>query len=324
GGQNDALLALAAFAVGIGVPGFCGSGNAAVAHGDLALVKILDAQGITKGKGELLEFQDLAAIGFLMDAMEGLDATGIELVSDGAIRGEHELLDDAVGDVALAAGDAGYLLLFIEGDDRLGEIEIDGAIFGAAGVEQQRKALHGAEMVVELGVASGHFRIALENFVDVGVGHALDGADDAGHHPGIEHASSGVEVHDGAEDEALFAGIERAHAVGESFRKHGNGAIDEVDGITAQAGFAIERRLGTNVVGDVGDVYLKEPATVVAALDVNGVVEVAGGFAVNGDNGQFAEIFPAGAVVFGNGQGQALGFMQDFVGKSVGKMMLAN
>jgi len=131
-------------------------------------------------------------------------------------------------------------------------------------------------------------------------------------------------MHDGAEDEALFAGIERAHAVGESFRKHGNGAIDEVDGIAAEAGFAIERRLGTNVVGDVGDVHLKEPAAVFAALDVNGVVEVAGGFAVNGDDGEFAEIFPAGAVAFGNGQGEALGLLQNFAGEGMGKMMFAN
>ena len=285
GGQSDALLALAAFAVRIGAAGFCGSRDAAVAHDDFALVEILDAQGIAKSAGEFLEFQDFAGIGLFVHAMKGLDATGIELVIDGAIGGEHELLDDAVRNVAFAAGNAGYLLLFIEGNDGLGEVEIDGAIFGAAGVEKQRETFHAAEVMVELGVARGHLWIAFENFVDVGVGHALDGTDDAGHHPGVEHASGGVEVHDGAEDKALFAGIERAHAVGESFRKHGNGAIDEVNGITAEAGFAIERRLGTNVVGDVGDVYLKEPAAVVAALDVNGVVEVAGGFAVNGDDG---------------------------------------
>ena len=77
-------------------------------------------------------------------------------------------------------------------------------------------------------------------------------------------------------------------------------------------------------MGNVGDVHLKEPAAVVAALDVNGVVKVAGGFAVNGDDREFAEIFPASAVVFRNGQGEALGFMQNFVGKGVRKMMFAN
>lgn len=77
-------------------------------------------------------------------------------------------------------------------------------------------------------------------------------------------------------------------------------------------------------MSDVGDVHLKKPAAVLAALDVNGIVEVTRGFAVNGNNREFAEIFPAGPVVFRNGQGETLGFLQDFVGESVGKMMLAN
>ena len=171
----------------------------------------------------------------------------------------------------------------------------------AASVEKQGEAFHGAEMVIEMGVARGHLRIAFENLVDVGVGHALDGADDARHHPGIEHASGGVEVHDGAQDEAFFARIERAHAVGQRFGKHGNGAVDEVDGIAAEAGFAIEWRFGMNIVSDVGDVHLQEPAAIVAALDINGVVEIARGFAVDGDDGKFAKIFPAGPVAFGDG-----------------------
>jgi len=40
---------------------------------------------------------------------------------------EHELFDEAVSDVALAARDVGHALLFVEFDDRLGEIEVDGA-----------------------------------------------------------------------------------------------------------------------------------------------------------------------------------------------------
>jgi len=59
-GQSDALLALAAFAVGIGAAGFCRGGHAAVVHGDFALVEILDAKGIAEGAGELL----LRASGF--------------------------------------------------------------------------------------------------------------------------------------------------------------------------------------------------------------------------------------------------------------------
>jgi len=149
-------------------------------------------------------------------------------------------------------------------------------------------------VITQVGVACGHFRIAFEDLVDVGVGHALGGANDAGSHPGIEHAAGGIELHDGAEDEAIFAGLQRAHAVGEGLGKHGDGAIEEVNGVAAETGFAVERGFGRDVVGDVGDVDLQKPAAVFAAFDVDGVVEVARGFAINGDNGQAAKILAAG------------------------------
>ena len=167
-----------------------------------------------------------------------------QVVCDGAVGGEHELFNDAMGDVALAAADVGHVLLVVEFDDRLGEIEIDRAIFAAAGIEELGQIFHGAEMVVHVGVALARFGIAVEDLVDVGVGHAFGGSNHAGNHDGGERASGGIEVHDGAHDQSVFARIERAHAVRESFGKHGNGAIDEVNGIAAEAGFAIERRFG--------------------------------------------------------------------------------
>src|SRR6266704_2868405 len=50
-GKNHLHAALAAVAIGIGASRFCGSGNAAVADGNLALVQIFDAERITKGAG---------------------------------------------------------------------------------------------------------------------------------------------------------------------------------------------------------------------------------------------------------------------------------
>src|SRR5215470_17508015 len=135
-------------------------------------------------------------------------------------------------------------------------------------------------------VALGRFRVAFEDLVDVGVGHAFGGADDDGRHPCAGHAAGGVEVHNGANHQTVFARLERAHAVGERFGKHWDGAVDKVDGVAAEAGFAVERGFGRDVLRDVGDVHLQEPAAVFAALDVNGIVEIAGGFAVNGDDGQ--------------------------------------
>ena len=41
-------------------------------------------------------------------------------------------------DVSHAARDVGHALLFVKFDDRFGQIEIDGTVLGAAGIEEQR------------------------------------------------------------------------------------------------------------------------------------------------------------------------------------------
>src|SRR5271167_4333858 len=76
-------------------------------------------------------------------------------------------------------------------------------------------------------------------------------------------------------------------------------------------------------MGDVGDVHLEKPATVIAAFNVNGVVEIARGFTIDGDDGQVAEILTARAVRFGKWKGKAGGILEDFRGKGMWKMVLA-
>jgi hypothetical protein len=131
-------------------------------------------------------------------------------------------------------------------------------------------------------------------------------------------------VHDGAHDQALFARLQGAHAVGKGFGKHGNGAIDEVNGIAAEARFAVERGFGKNVVGDVGDVNLQEPAAIFAALDIDGVVEIASGLTVDGDDGERAEILASGDVGGGDRNGEMFGFGGDVLWEDVREMMLTN
>ena len=77
-------------------------------------------------------------------------------------------------------------------------------------------------------------------------------------------------------------------------------------------------------MGDVGDVYLQMPTAVGAALDVYGVVKIAGGFAVDGDDREVAKIFAALAFYFADWDGAARSFLEDRVGKCVWEMMLAN
>ena len=75
---------------------------------------------------------------------------------------------------------------------------------------------------------------------------------------------------------------------------------------------------------DVGDVHLQVPAAVGAVLDVNGVVEIARGFAVNGDDGEVAKIFAAVAFALAHGCGALFRFVQDFGGKRMRQVVLAD
>ena len=118
----------------------------------------------------------------------------------------------------------------------------------------------------------------------------------------------GVELHDAAQHQAVFAGAQAADVGGELLRQHGNGAIGEVDAGSAQARFEIEIGAGAHVLGHVGDVDLQLVAAVGALGHQHRVVEVAGRFAVDGDDGQAAEIAAAvGFVLVEMGHAARLG-----------------
>ena len=292
-------------------------------HGNDALDQVFDPQGIAKRARQFLEFQDFLGIGLFVDAVKRREAAPDEIAGDGAVRGEHELFDDAVRDVAFAAHDIGHALLGVEFDDRLGEIEIDRAVLVAAGVQQQSKLLHVEEVRHESGVAPGHLGVAFEDFVDVGVGHALNGADHTRGEAGFAHTAGGVEFHQRAHDQTVLAGIQRTDAVRENFREHGDGAVGEVDRCPAQARLAVERLHGANVMRHVSDVDGEMPAGG-AAFHVDGVVEIARGFAVDGHNGQVAKVRAGSGLAWVHGMSRALSFFKDLRVEDVGQVVFAD
>src|SRR6266849_6514437 len=66
--------AFAAMTVGVRPPGFRWCRNAAMANGDLALVQVFDAKGVSEGARQFFELEDFARVGLLMNAMERFDA----------------------------------------------------------------------------------------------------------------------------------------------------------------------------------------------------------------------------------------------------------
>src|SRR5215469_4431111 len=322
-GERDAHGAFAAVPIGIGSSRLRRRGNAAVAHGKLALVQIFHAQGIAKGARQLFEFENLAGVGLFVHAMQGWDAALKEIAGYGAVGRKHKFFNEAVRDVALAARYVDHALLFIEFDNRFGQIEVDRAVFIPARVQKQRQLLHVAEMMRELGVALAHFGVAFKDLVHVGVGHSLGRTDNAGSHPRRFQVSRGVELHKRAHDQTVLARLQRTYVIRKRFGQHGHGAVGKINRSAAQARFLVESRAGTNIVGDVSDVHLKMP-DVPPAFDVNSVIEIARGFPINGHNRQVAKIFASRAFGLAHGPGAKLRFLEDLAREGMRQMMLAD
>ncbi len=74
----------------------------------------------------------------------------------------------------------------------------------------------------------------------------------------------------------------------------------------------------------VGDVHLETPAAVCAAFHVDSVIEIARGFAIDGDNREVAKIFTALAIGLLDGQRAVPGFFFHLRRKLMRQVMLAN
>ena len=179
----------------------------------------------------------------------------------------------------------------------------------------------------ERSVAPRHFRIAFENFVNVGVRHALGGTNHAGREIGGRPCCPSASI-------SMIALITRRSTCGfseqmpleSSSGQHGHGAIREIDRGAAQTRFAVERRIAPNVMRHVRDVHLQfVMCRSRSARDIHGVVEIARRFAINRDDRQIAKIARARASPASHTCcGVARGLRQHFRRKNMRQMMLAN
>ena len=96
---------------------------------------------------------------------------------------------------------------------------------------------------------------------------------------------------------ALFVGAQGAESVGKAWWKHRNDAVDQVDAVGSFAGFLIEGGAGEDVVGNIGDMNTELDVTSGKFAKGDGVVEIAGGIGIDGDDKFGAEIFAADGVV---------------------------
>ena len=119
-----------------------GEAGAAVGlHAELLDRQRREAKRLAVGGGDLFKVEDALGVGQLVDAVDGF-ALCFQPMRDALVGGEHELFDEPVRPAAFGAGNGGHVALRVELDDRLGQVEIDGAATVALAVEQQRELVH--------------------------------------------------------------------------------------------------------------------------------------------------------------------------------------
>ena len=170
-----------------------------------------EAQRITEGGGQLLELDHAARLRLFMNAVERRHAHIFKPGGDTFVGGQHEFFDKPVGPGALRFGHAAHLTLLVKLDYRLGQIEINAAAFLAALVHQDRKPMHPLKLWNECGVTRARLFLLVEDFGDFGVRHARSRADHAFNDFIALDAACGIELHDAAQHQPVFAGAQAAN-----------------------------------------------------------------------------------------------------------------
>ena len=106
-------------------------------------------QFIAEVEDELLEILQFCQIGCLMDPIERRYVSILNMRGNSLVCGQHELLDNLVGQIALGADDSLGPPLHIEDDFRLRQIKINASSRFPLRHQFQGQSLHDLEIVLE-------------------------------------------------------------------------------------------------------------------------------------------------------------------------------
>ena len=104
-----------------------------------------DAERVSELSGDLLELHHAFRVRLLVNAINRRVTGLFKMRGHRFVGGQHELLDNPVGDVARAARDAGHDAGFVEFDQRLREVEVDRAALVALVLQNFSQLAHQLE-----------------------------------------------------------------------------------------------------------------------------------------------------------------------------------
>ena len=260
----------------------------------------------------LAQVDEAVGVRGIVDAVDRGLLREQELLRDRLVRRQHELLDQAVSQVARLRHDADDEALVVEHDVGVGKVEVDRAARLPPLAQLRREGRHVAKVLEERSVAVlvGVRRPALEQPRDLRVGHPLGALDDPLDELGGEDAPLPVRLDERRENEAVDSGIQGAETVGEVLGQHRQDPARKIDARAPGPRLVVERRPFPHVVGDVGDVH-SEPEAGRRTLDLDRVVEVLRGLSVDRDHPPVPEVAAAEEIFGAHAKREALGFLDD-------------
>ena len=273
---------------------------------------VVDAAGLQ----QTVQTLQLFGVGLLMHAVHKGDLLHPGKVGGALVCQQHELLDHGF---ALAGGALFHIdavAVLIEDQLYLAALDIHAAALLAQAGTVAVQLLHGRQLCQYLVVLAGQLVIGVagQQGVDLGV-HALDPAAD----DGLDKAVIGqvavlIQPHQAGESQPQHALVQAADAVGQLLGQHGHHLVGIVHAGGTVKGFVVQLTAGLDVVRHIRNMHAQLKAALRRLGQADGVVDVLGLSAVDGEDGQSAQIHAALTVCLGHlGVLQLLGLFADLI-----------
>ena len=214
----------------------------------------------------------------------------LDPVSDALVGGEHELFDQTVRPASFRAHDGLHVAFGIELHDGSGRSKSMEPRRLRLALSLSARSCIRSNSGASCANCSARRFVAVEDCLDLRVGHAPCAADDSFAYLEADDLAARVDLHDAAQDEAVFIGAQAAHAARElvaaAWEWRGRGSRQRCRAVALRD----RARCRAGRTGYIGDVDLQLPVSVRQSANVDGIVEVACRLAVDGDDGESAEV----------------------------------
>ena len=163
-----------------------------------------------------------------MDAVQRSDIVAFDVRSDALVCRQHELFDDAMRELSFRARDALHQPSFIELNDGLRHIEVDGATFYTFAVQNFCEHLHALELMNQRSILLPNGMVAVQDCLHLVVSHPRRRADYAFVNLVAADLAGMIDFHHAGEHQPVNMRAQTAKIRRQFQRQHGNRPIREV------------------------------------------------------------------------------------------------